>query len=203
MNKMENMCASPIPSCQRVLPAAYSDEISYYEVICALREKVNNLIEFFNNLDADALVRDVELQSSLAALDSALREYIDNQNAIQTVMLKSHILIKLKETADYLQSQIDNAHISELMVVYPEGYPPRITLQDALRLQSKDARMYSICAKLYDSCQLTCQERDTMSVAAYVFDFYSAFEFGDGLAPLEGIYDGVYTLNRLNGFIAK
>lgn len=200
---MENMNAYPTPHCQRVLPAAYSDEVSYYEVICALREKVNELVDFFNNLDADTLVRDEELQAALDALNNALREYIDDQNAIQTVMLKSHILIKLKETVDYFQSQLDNVHISDLMVIYPEGYPPRVTFQDALRLQSKDARMYSICAKLYDSCQLTCEARETMGVTAYVFDFYSAFEFGKGLMPLEGVYDGVYTLNRIKGFIAK
>ena len=195
-------CVKPTGWCAGLIPSVYDESLSYYEVLCVLREKVNELIDFFNNLDADTLVRDEELQKALNELNNALREYIDSENAEQTVMLKSHILIKLKETTEYLQSQIDNAHISDLMVIYPEGYPPRVTYQEALRLQSKDARMYSMCAKLYDSCQLTCEARDAKAVAAYVFDFYSAFEFGRGLMPLEGVYDGVYTLNAIKGFTA-
>lgn len=196
-------CAKPTGWCAGLIPSVYDESLSYYEVLCVLRKKVNELIEFFNNLDADTLVRDEELQAALSELKNALRKYIDTENAEQTVMLKSHILIKLKETTEYLQSQIDNAHISDLMVIYPEGYPPRVTYQEALRLQSKDARMYSMCAKLYDDRQLTCEARDAMAVAAYVFDFYSAFEFGRGLMPLEGVYDGVYTLNRIKGFTAN
>lgn len=48
---------SPIPTgqlgpfrywCQRVLPAAYGDELSYYEVLCKVRDKLNDTITILN-----------------------------------------------------------------------------------------------------------------------------------------------------------
>lgn len=34
--------------CQRVLPAVYTDEISYYEMLCKVRDKLNEVIEQLN-----------------------------------------------------------------------------------------------------------------------------------------------------------
>lgn len=48
---------SPIPAgqlgpfrywCQRVLPAVYGDELSYYEVLCKVRDKLNDTINILN-----------------------------------------------------------------------------------------------------------------------------------------------------------
>lgn len=48
---------SPIPTghlgpfrywCQRVLPAVYGDEMSYYEVLCKVRDKLNDTITILN-----------------------------------------------------------------------------------------------------------------------------------------------------------
>ena len=48
---------SPIPTgklgpfrywCQRVLPAVYGDELSYYEVLCKVRDKLNDTITILN-----------------------------------------------------------------------------------------------------------------------------------------------------------
>lgn len=48
---------SPIPTgklgpfrfwCQRVLPAVYGDELSYYEVLCKVRDKLNETIGILN-----------------------------------------------------------------------------------------------------------------------------------------------------------
>lgn len=34
--------------CQKVLPLVYDDSLSYYEVLCKLREKINEIIEVSN-----------------------------------------------------------------------------------------------------------------------------------------------------------
>lgn len=48
---------SPIPTgqlgpfrywCQRVLPAVYGDELSYYEILCKVRDKLNDTITILN-----------------------------------------------------------------------------------------------------------------------------------------------------------
>ena len=37
------------PCCHKVLPLAYDDSLSYYEVLCKLSAKMNELIENINN----------------------------------------------------------------------------------------------------------------------------------------------------------
>lgn len=45
MNEVK-MCK---PYCQKVLPLVYDDSLSYYEVVCKLTSKVNDLIEIMND----------------------------------------------------------------------------------------------------------------------------------------------------------
>ncbi|WP_307997728.1 hypothetical protein [uncultured Bifidobacterium sp.] len=39
-----------LPYCHKVLPASFDDALSYYEVICKLTEKVNEVIDFNNGI---------------------------------------------------------------------------------------------------------------------------------------------------------
>lgn len=68
MNKIDNI---PYCRCQKILPLAYDDSLSYYENICKLSSKMNEIIddindgyeelisqkidEFFNKLMIDAI----------------------------------------------------------------------------------------------------------------------------------------------------
>ena len=56
--------------CQKVLPLVYDDSLSYYEVLCKLREKINEIIEISNGWQDqyDELVKVME----------QLQEWIDN-----------------------------------------------------------------------------------------------------------------------------
>lgn len=56
--------------CQKVLPLVYDDSLSYYEVLCKLREKINEIIEVSNGWQDqyDELVKVME----------QLQEWIDN-----------------------------------------------------------------------------------------------------------------------------
>lgn len=49
--------------CQKVLPLVYDDSLSYYEVLCKLRDKLNEIIETLNNYEDD------------------IKEYVDQQIA--------------------------------------------------------------------------------------------------------------------------
>ena len=43
--------------CQKVLPTSYDDSLSYYENLCKLTEKMNEIIEAINN-SFETLVRE-------------------------------------------------------------------------------------------------------------------------------------------------
>lgn len=40
---------------QKILPLVYDDSISYYEQVCKLTQKVNELVEFMNNQSMDII----------------------------------------------------------------------------------------------------------------------------------------------------
>lgn len=52
--------------CQQILPAVYDDSLSYYEAVCRLGDKVNEVIKILNESDTD-----------LAAMQQALKELQD------------------------------------------------------------------------------------------------------------------------------
>lgn len=56
--------------CQKVLPLVYDDSLSYYEVLCKLKEKINEIVEVSNGWQDqyDELVKVME----------QLQEWIDN-----------------------------------------------------------------------------------------------------------------------------
>lgn len=60
--------------CQKVLPAVYDESLSYYELLCKLTAKINELIAT-DNVQNDALTRLTELTTSL---QSYVEHYFDN-----------------------------------------------------------------------------------------------------------------------------
>lgn len=73
MNKINNI---PYYRCQKILPLVYDDSLSYYENVCKLTSKMNEIIddinagfealitqkidEFFNKIMIDAIYNDSE-----------------------------------------------------------------------------------------------------------------------------------------------
>lgn len=43
--------------CNKVLPVVYEDSLSYYEVLCKLTAKMNEIIESLNNADVGELIK--------------------------------------------------------------------------------------------------------------------------------------------------
>lgn len=91
--------------CQKVLPLVYDDSLSYYEVLCKLVDKINNLVETTNN-DSDAIT---ELQQELIAL----KEYVDN--------IEEHINIE-QYVSDKLEEMFENGQLDDIMETVMEGY---------------------------------------------------------------------------------
>lgn len=66
--------------CQKVLPLVYDDSISYLEVLCRVKAKLNEIVESQNNLVEDM----AGLKEALEKID----EWIDNFN---TTFIKEEI----------------------------------------------------------------------------------------------------------------
>jgi hypothetical protein len=80
--------------CFKVLPLVYSDAISYYEQVCELREKVNEVIEQLNEFNSEVL--------------ASANSYTDYQIEEAKKLLRSEFAISLKEVTDKWGSEIDD-----------------------------------------------------------------------------------------------
>lgn len=116
-----------ISRCDKVLPTVYSDSLSYYEELCKFVEKLNEVIDFANNLT------DEVLEEAKAYTDSAIAqtfEEVDRKIAeltqlIQTTeedmeQLVADTVTQFNQLIDDLQSQynrftqIVNANIDRI-----------------------------------------------------------------------------------------
>lgn len=57
--------------CQKILPAVYDDSLSYYEAICKLADKVNEIVEIFNSEENDL----TELEDAIQDLQDEFKKF--------------------------------------------------------------------------------------------------------------------------------
>ena len=90
------------PYCQKVLPLVYDDSLSYYEVLCKLRAKINEVIETFNDYEdviaelqeaitdiADMKTDIASLQGDMAIVKSTLTTYGENIDTLIEAVQKN------------------------------------------------------------------------------------------------------------------
>lgn len=86
--------------CQKVLPLVYDDALSYYETLCKVVAKLNEVIEAYNNIELD-LDNYIE-QKINAIVDSAINE-LNTEIQKQITNLQTNI----DNNYAYIQSQIE------------------------------------------------------------------------------------------------
>ena len=70
--------------CFKVLPLVYSDSLSYYEVLCKVVDKLNEMVDSLNDLD--------DTIDSMRAAIAQLQEWIDNfDTSYAEQIIKEHI----------------------------------------------------------------------------------------------------------------
>lgn len=92
---------------QRILPLVYDDSLSYYEVLCKVVRKLNEVIETYNNIvtDVDEQITNLfnawetewtaKINAALAAQDAKLDSAIANQNQqIQNIFAEQDKYLK-------------------------------------------------------------------------------------------------------------
>lgn len=99
--------------CQKVLPLVYDDSLSYYETLCKLSEKINEVIEFANDLEEKILTQvDDKLKEAIDQMHQEMDDYfniIDKKitDAINQInQLIDEIQKRLDETEQYVDDQL-------------------------------------------------------------------------------------------------
>lgn len=80
INKLRNFY------CQKVLPLVYDDSLSYYECICKLTNKVNELIDTFNDVLQEKMVASVDKYFNQVMIDAVYNE------DTETIILKKELM---------------------------------------------------------------------------------------------------------------
>ena len=108
------------PHCQKVLPLVYDDSLSYYESICKLVAKINEVIEQFDDW-SDVIA---ELQEAITDIDSmkenitrlnneltVLSERVDS-NYTELVELVSQLDKLVKDSVKDMNNRVDTVEMS-------------------------------------------------------------------------------------------
>lgn len=91
--------------CQKILPLVYGDELSYYETLCKVRDKLNETIEVVNSIynkiigDVTQIVTDSENR-----LNGQMQELQNNVNS-QLEQNRQEMLSTIKQIEDALNAQ--------------------------------------------------------------------------------------------------
>lgn len=159
--------------CQKVLPAVYDDSLSYYELVCKIQAKLNEVIEKLNLIDLSIFATKDELEQGLAELDEALRELLEVSQAEQTVMLKAHTLAKISQLKAELEEEIKNAVVGKVQIFDPTYGISTRDVDTVVRRVYHWLRYYADYAKTIDELSKTAKERDDMALEARTFDLYN------------------------------
>lgn len=92
--------------CFKVLPLVYDDSLSYYEVLCKLRDKINDMIMSMAELDGTVN----SVQQAIAQIEEWIRDFDTN---IITEWLNEHLM-------SMFFVEIDNSGYFNIYI--PEGW---------------------------------------------------------------------------------
>lgn len=153
------------PLCNRVLPAVYTDELSYYEVLCKVVSKVNEIV---------ALIGDYATIEQIKKSIEDLAKYVDEQDE----KLRQYSDANDEILKDYLLDVIAGITLGKIQVMSNTigGLQP---LQSELDRMYDYLRYYAFAAKFLDEYEYTAQQLDALGYYAYQFDVYNTTIFAD------------------------
>lgn len=185
------------PFCQFVLPLVYDDSLSYYEAICKLTAKINEIIDLYNNISDDfgALVDQkiaefkIYVDGENAKQDEKLNEFekqtdenferVYEKISLEVTQLYTYIdnldntlRIWVAGEINALKKYIDDAILGKIMIYDPTtGYKNPL---DVVINHVYDAlRYYGITCYDYDSAKWSAQRYDDTHITALKFDTLS------------------------------
>lgn len=158
----------------RVLPAVYGDELSYYEQLNKLCMEMNKLIEAY------------EKQVKTYATIEMLEKSQNAQNAEWTAKLKeqySVIMDYTKGEVRRLEKLIEEATTGKVLVFDPTyGIAPR-PVEQVIKNVYHWLRYFADYAVTIDNLNLTANVRDDYQIIAKDFDLYSMLFYSHSENP--------------------
>lgn len=152
---------------QRVLPAVYTDELSYYEVLAKVVDKLNELIDVVGDSatieQIQQVIEDIEKELS------ALYVYVDKE--VQGA--KDYSDIENEILKEYLVGLIADVAVGKVLVWSQTGGFV-CPLQEELDRQYDFLRYYAYNAGKLDSYEKTAGDIDAYDATAYKHDLYNA-----------------------------
>lgn len=99
--------------CQPIIPLVYENELSYYEVLCKVRDKLNEVINTVNNIhdgildDVNALITQFqnEIETELNALETKVNIQLNN-NLNEVNGLLDQMRLQLQEQQNQIEQQL-------------------------------------------------------------------------------------------------
>lgn len=149
------------PICQKVLPLTYDNSLSYYEAICKLIAKLNQVIEIINMFDPPDLTEIYRRLDAIEAVNESQQEEINRNwyNIQNQAMLIESLMAEVASLRNRVNN-LENMFQSLYAKVYDDHEPRIDALERALKFFIEPVTVESnpIEANLYDLSEVTIHE---------------------------------------------
>lgn len=137
MNKINkiNVC------CQKVLPLVYDESLSYYEVLCKVIQKLNELIKINNNIRDEIHKEYVEILESAKTVTEAVASVTNMRDEVLTL------------------KQATEQYASDVVTVYNETVQAKDTAVSSAKSASQSANSASQSATIASNSATTATEK--------------------------------------------
>lgn len=142
MNKINkiNVC------CQKVLPLVYDESLSYYEVLCKVIQKLNELIKINNNIR-----------------NEIHKEYVEILEAVKTVTEAVASVTAMRDEVLTLK-QATEQYANDVVTVYNETVQAKNTAVESATSASQSASTASAKANIASASATTATEKANIAV---------------------------------------
>lgn len=142
MNKINkiNVC------CQKVLPLVYDESLSYYEVLCKVIQKLNELIKINNNIR-----------------NEIHKEYVETLEAVKTVTETVASVTAMRDEVLTLK-QATEQYANDVVTVYNETVQAKNTAVESATSASQSASTASAKANIAQASATTATEKADIAV---------------------------------------
>lgn len=142
MNKINkiNIC------CQKVLPLVYDESLSYYEVLCKVIQKLNELIKINNNIR-----------------DEIHKEYVEILETVKTVTEAVASVTAIRDEVLTLK-QATEQYANDVVTVYNETVQAKNTAVESATSASQSASTASANANIAQASATTATEKADIAV---------------------------------------
>lgn len=149
------------PECQKVLPITYDNSLSYYEALCKLIEKINQVIAIINMFNPPDLTDIYNRLDAIEAVNESQQEDLDRDryNIQNNGMLIEALIADVSDIKRRLETLETN--FQTLWTKVYDNHEPRIeALERALKFFIEPVTLASmpIEADLYDLSEVTIHE---------------------------------------------